>query len=427
MNTKRALSTGVAALAALVCAGIAAAAYALLHERAPVPFRDTYEIRADVTAANGIQPGLGQPVRVAGVTVGTVSGLRLLRDDARVTMQIDRDKLAHVYADATVTLHPVTPLMDMQVVLAPGRPPAPPLPEGSTIQATNTSVPVPLGDLLSTLDADTRTFLSSLLSAVHTGVDGRGPDIRRALAALGPAAGQMGRVSRELAQRRRQLARLVHNVSLVTDEAADQGQLSQLIASARRTLVAVAAQDRPLRQTIARLPHALRTTSAALDETARFAAEMPTALDALRPALRGAPPALDALGDLAKTGNRQLPAAIRPFVRSAVPALGNVGPAISELNRQSTDLLTGLKGLNYTFNELAYNPPGQKLGKDDEGFLFWLPWFFHNYNSAFSFKDAHGGGARGMVMVSCQQLLSLAGFDEILRVLLPTYALCPEK
>ena len=32
-----------------------------------------------------------------------------------------------------------------------------------------------------------------------------------------------------------------------------------------------------------------------------------------------------------------------------------------------TDLTTDLKGLNYLLNELAYNPPGQKLGFDDEG------------------------------------------------------------
>jgi hypothetical protein len=118
---------------------------------------------------------------------------------------------------------------------------------------------------------------------------------------------------------------------------------------------------------------------------------------------------------------------VRPLVREAVPVLRQLAPAVSALDRMAPSVTTSFKGLNYAFNELAYNPDRKQLGFDDEGFLFWAPWFAHNYNSAFSAKDAHGGGARGMVMVSCQQLAGLLGLGDVVKVLLGTYNLCPGK
>lgn len=414
-------------LAVLAFAGLASAGYVLLHERAPVPFRDSYKLRVEVSAADGVQPGLGQPVRVAGVGVGTVTGLKLQRDNALITLSIDRHQLPHVYADAHVSLEPITPLKDMQIVLDPGGAPAPALADGATLSVGRSRVPVPLSDLLSSLDGDTRAFLASLLSAVQRGTHGQGANLRRVLTTLGPTTKQVRAVSASLADRRRALARLVHNVALVTRAAADDGQLSDVVLSSQRTLHAVASQQRALRQTIARMPGALQTTSSALRETGDFARELRPALTALMPAVTQLPVSLNALKPFAETGATALLRGVRPFVRTAVPAARRVAPAVASFDRQAPDLIAGLKGLNYFFNELAYNPPGQKLGHDDEGFLFWAPWFFHNYNSMISAKDAHGGIARGQVMVSCQQVLSLAGFDEILRLLVPTYTLCPRK
>ncbi len=414
-------------LIGLVLAGLASAAYVLVRERAPVPFRDTYEIKIDVSAAHGIQPGLGQPVRVAGVTVGSVADLELLAERARITLSIDRSQLPRVHRNARASLRPITPLQDMEVVLAPGRPPSPALPDGGTLGRARSAVPVPLSQLLSSLDGDTRTFLASMLTSLRTGTQGRGEDLRGALRALAPTTGQVRAVTEAMAGRRRELARLVHNVSRVTRAAVADGDLAEVVLTSRRTLRALAEQEAPLRQTVARIPGALQSTGEALEEARTFARELRPALTALTPAVRALPRALNELRPFAETGQRELELRIRPFVRTSAPALRTLSPAVAGLRRQTPALLTDLKGLNYVFNELAYNPPGKKLGYDDEGFLFWAPWFAHNYNSAFSAKDAHGGGARGQVMVSCQQLASLAGFEEILRVLVPTYALCPEE
>lgn len=414
-------------LLGLVVAGLVAGAYVLVQQRAPVPFRDTYQIKIDVSAAHGIQPGLGQPVRVAGVTVGSVADLDLLENRARITLTIDRAQLPRVHRNARASLRPITPLQDMEVVLAPGRPPSPALPDGGTLGSARSTVPVPLSTLMSSLDGDTRTFLASMLSSIRSGTNGRGEDLRGALRALAPTTRQVRAVTTAVAARRRELARLVHNVSRVARAATADGDLADLVGTSQRTLRALAEQEAPLRETVARIPGALKTTGEALEEAQTLSRELRPALRALTPAVRGLPRAMSELRPFAETGRRELELRVRPFLRTSAPALRNLSPSVASLRKQSPALLTDLKGLNYLFNELAYNPPGQKLGYDDEGFLFWAPWFAHNYNSTFSAKDAHGGGARGQLMVSCQQLLSLAGYDQILRLLVPTYSLCPES
>ncbi|HYF26045.1 MAG TPA: MCE family protein, partial [Baekduia sp.] len=117
----------LAVLAVLGTTGLAATAYLLVQQRAPNPFDDVYEVRAEFTSADAIAGGLGQPVNVVGVEVGQVTGVDLVDGRARVTMEIDRGKVPRVHADATAVLEPITPLKDMQIALDPGGPPAPAL------------------------------------------------------------------------------------------------------------------------------------------------------------------------------------------------------------------------------------------------------------------------------------------------------------
>src|SRR5439155_11659793 len=112
----------LAVFAVLGTLGLASSAYLLIKQRAPNPFRDTYTIKAMFTEADGVIAGIGQPVNVAGVKVGQVTGARLADGKALVTMELRREQLPHVYADASAILDPITPLKDMQIALSPGRP-----------------------------------------------------------------------------------------------------------------------------------------------------------------------------------------------------------------------------------------------------------------------------------------------------------------
>ena len=83
--------------------------------------------------------------------------------------------------------------------------------------------------------------------------------------------------------------------------------------------------------------------------------------------------------------------------------------------------------LNELFNEFAYNP-GSKQG----GFLFFLDWANHDFNSAVSTADAHGPLGQTLAYFNCNVVPILKGAGEVnptVRLLLgllnpPTGAAC---
>jgi phospholipid/cholesterol/gamma-HCH transport system substrate-binding protein len=384
------------AFATLGILGLGAVVYVLIQQRAVLPFADDYTIHVEFAEASGVGGGTGQPVNVVGVRVGQVTDVRLEDGRALVTMQLKRSQVPRVYPNASATLQPITPLKDMQIELDPGRGPEPALADGATIPLSATTAPVPLEELLSRLDFDTRTYLSGLIASLDQGTAGRGDDIRRTFAAMGPTAAQARQLSQALDQRRDSLARLVHNLSIVSDAAVSDGDLKTMIAAGNQTLAALAVQDEPLRATLRALPETLDATRSTLTRVRPFAAALGPSLAALTPAVRRLPDTLQSLERLADTGTPILADHIRPLVRAARPLVRSVGPAVSDLRRATPSLTAVAKTLNYLLNELAYNPPG-----DDEGFLFWAAWALHNINSGTSTGDAHGTILRAVIMATC--------------------------
>lgn len=397
--------------------GLAASAYVLVMQRAPNPFGDTLTLKARFAEADGVTGGIGQPVNVAGVKVGRVTGIELVDGQAEVTMALQRDQVSDVYQDATAILEPITPLEDMQIALNPGRPPATPLADGATLSVDRTRPPVAIGELLSVLDADTRTYMASLITSVKQGTDGRAEDMRRALLALGPTAAQAGRISRALAARRVELARLVHNLAAVTRAASRDDELADVVAAGNTTLTAIAEQEQPLRQAISELPATLEATRSTLAKLEPFAAELRPTLTAVQPTLEGLPGTFEELGPFAALGARTLRDDLRPLVREARPVVRSAAPSIVDLDAATPDLTSAARTLNYFFNELAYNPPG-----DDEGFLFWSMWAGHNLNATFRVADAHGNIGRATRIVDCNGLQNEQRLQQVLGVA----GLCPD-
>ncbi len=416
MRSKTAVSvrflTMFAILGTLGCAGFI---YVLVHQRFTLPLIEhVYTINAQFSAADGVVSGIGQPVDVVGVTVGEVTGVKLEDGAAVVTMQLQRHQLPHVYADASAALVPVTPLGDMRIDLDPGSAPARTLPAGSTIGLAQTSAPVPLSDLTSTLDADTRDYLSSLLASVAQGTDRRGPDMRRMLLALGPTTQQVGEITTALAHRRTEIAQFVHNLAAVTRDASQDGQLASVVSAGDQTLHALAEQDQPLRQALAKLPATLAVTQSTLAKLTPFAEQLGPTLTALLPATRRLPATLSALKPFAVTGTSVLRRDVRPLVSAAQPLVREAAPAVANLNAATPPLTGAAQTLNYFLNELAYNPNNEVNGSRDEGFLFWLDWFAHNFDSALSTGDANGAILRATAVVNCGALQGVASLQPLL-------------
>jgi virulence factor Mce-like protein len=399
--------------------GVASSIYTLLHQRATLPFTSGfYSLSARFTAANGLVSGLGQPVNVVGVKVGEVTGTALRDGQAVVTMQIERSRLPRVYANATATLRPITPLMDMEIELDPGTQTAPVLRPGATIDVASTTTPVPLSDLLASLDGDTRAFLGSLITSLGQGTAGQGTDIRRALAALGPTAADTRAITTVLAARRAALARLVHNLAVVVHAASQNGRLGEAVSAGETTLHAIATQDAPLRSALAQLPGTLSAARSTLVDLTPFAGALGPTLTALTPAVNRLPGTLRSLVPFARAGTAALTQDIEPFITAALPLVRALSPAVTALRSETPSLSGSFQSLEYLVNELAFNP---NVG-DNQGFMFWLAWMVHNFNSIVSSGDANGGIGRAAPLATCYGLQGIT----VLQGILGVAGLCPQ-
>ncbi|MDX6698423.1 MAG: phospholipid/cholesterol/gamma-HCH transport system substrate-binding protein [Solirubrobacteraceae bacterium] len=411
-------------VAAIVVFGVISAvsgAYIVTQQRLRTPLEDRYEIAVELPTSQSLTSGQNQAVNVAGVRVGDVVRTRLREGRALVTLSIERGKLPHVYRDARAHLHPNTPLKDMQIELYPGRPPAPRMGSGDVLPVAQSTAPVDSDELLAALDTDTRAYFRVLISASERGLRGRGRDLRLALRALGPTTEQLRRVGDAMAVRRGQLARLVHNLAVLSRAtAARDRELGTVVEAGAATLRALAGQDAALRQSVALLPSTLASARSSLVHATALANETGPTLNALMPTARRLPAALRAAGPLVARTEPFLRTQVRPLVREAAPVVADLGPAIANLQVLSPHLKTAFSVFDYVANELAYNPAG-----DDEGYLFWLAWFAHNANSALSTEDAHGPAIRGLALVSCSSLASQPSLGPVLQAFTGVVPACP--
>jgi phospholipid/cholesterol/gamma-HCH transport system substrate-binding protein len=411
----------LAAVALLVvCAG-AVGAYVLAHQRVRFPWQHVYTIRADFTSAAAVTPGQGQTVDVAGVKVGEIGKVTLHDGHARITLQIRRDKLPAVYANARALLRPKTGLQDMSVDLDPGTPRARRLADGDVLAVAQTLPDVHMDEILSALDADTRAWLQTMLQGGGRGLDGRAADLRALFKAGAPTLRSSRRLTDAINGRRRQLARLVHNLRVLQHAgAAQDDDIRSIVSAGAATFSALARHDGDLRASLDRLPGTLEAARGALAAAQPFARTATPTLRALEPAVHDLGAVLPKVDPLLRDA-RPAAARIRGLVHRAVPVAADLGPALKNLDAVTPHLSRAFSVLNYVVNELGYNPPGQ-----EEGYLFWTAWFFHNADSILSIEDAQGVAWRGGLIASCSTLTSLPQTDPELALLMPQLPVCPK-
>ncbi|MFI5123594.1 MAG: MlaD family protein, partial [Vicinamibacteria bacterium] len=204
------------AVAGLVVIALAVTAYIVEEQRLRIPVFEEkpFELKAEFETVQAVVPGQGQTIRVAGVRVGDVSDVSLENGRGVVTFQIDR-KFLPVYKDATILMRPTTGLKDMFFELDPGTESAGEYEEDSTIAVSNTAPDVNLDEILSALDSDSQAYLKLLLVGAGKGLDGRDKDLGRVLGGLGPINRDLAKLNSEVAKRKENLARLIHNFNLL--------------------------------------------------------------------------------------------------------------------------------------------------------------------------------------------------------------------
>ncbi len=249
----------IAPIALLMVVGLLSGGYVLNKQRLQSPLAERYTLKMEFAAVDAVTPGLGAPVTVAGVGVGQIDGVELKEGRGIVSVSMDPAKLRHVYPDATAALVPNTPLKDMQVRLWPGTKTGRPLEDGSTIAIRATTTPVDANELLRMMDADTRDWVTMLITDLGVGTKRRGRDLNAVLRKLGPTAAQLRSITSLMADRRVQIRRLVHNLSVVTKATADvDSDIREVVSAGDATLAVLAANELPLRRTLDRLPAGAR-------------------------------------------------------------------------------------------------------------------------------------------------------------------------
>ncbi len=394
----------VAILGLIVISG-AVAAYILSHQRLTVPAwvpfvgKDFFVIKADLTTAQAVTPGQGQTVNIAGVQVGEISDVELKDGKAVVTLRIE-PKYGRIYKNATVLLRPKTGLKDMVAEIEPGTPGAGRLHEGDVIPVSQTLPDVNLDEILASLDADTRDYLKILIGAGADGLHGNGRALARSIRRFEPTALYGRKVFGALAKRNSNIRRVIHNLSLLTDELGkNDDQLAGFVVNSNAVFSILARQDANLRATLTELPSSLDETQRALGKTKRLADVLGPTLQALRPGARALGPTLRDVRPFVRETTPVIRDEIRPFVRASRPTVQQLQPALRDLAAATPNLTSTFKVVNYLLDELAYNPPGQQ-----EGFLFWVAWANHVGNQIFTIQDAHGPIRRGSFITSCQDV-----------------------
>lgn len=408
----RTRSRDFVAIAALVALALATVLYILEHQPAFTFGSSYYQVKAVFSEAAAVTPGQGQSVTIAGVEVGLIGGVQLEHGQAVVTMDIFK-RYAPIYRNATVLLRPRTPLKDMYLALYPGTASAGAIPNGGTLGLANTQPDIDVGQILNSLDADTRTYLLLLLAGGAQAFNGRGATASRPSAATsGALAADFKRFApldrsalnftRLLSQRGANLRRAVHNLDLVASAlGAVDTQLASLVRQSNSNFQAIASQDQALSQGIALLPGALQQTGSTLAKVQTFASASGPALKRLEPFARDLGPALAALRPLARQTTpvieRQLePFATNPGIRRLAQTLA---PAAGSLAKAAPALSGSFSVLNTLVNTLAYQQPG-----GEPSYLYWGGWLAHNLDSLTTLQDATGPMIQGQFLASCPSL-----------------------
>ena len=387
------------AILSLFVLALGIGAYILSNQRLRFPLiqEQPFTVKAELPDAQAVQPGQGQTVRTAGVEIGQIGKVELEDGKAVVELQLEPKYEGYIKRDATALLRTKTGLKDMFLEVDPGE--GKPLPENGRIESTNTAPDVDPDKVLSALDGDTRNYLKLLVSGAGKGLKGRGTDLRETFARLGPLNRDLGRLTKAVARRRKNLSNLVNKYGKLTAELGTKDrEIVRLVRASNAVFEAFASQDVQISDAVSRLPGALNQTEQTLAKVDTLGGELGPMLEVLRPPFRQLATANRAVLPFVREATPQLRDQIRPFVRIAGPYTADLGTAARDLNKANPDFTTSFNKLNRFFNIGAYNPGGAEgltgdIARDrsrQEGYLYWLAWNVQNTNSLFSTASAQG-------------------------------------
>jgi phospholipid/cholesterol/gamma-HCH transport system substrate-binding protein len=425
--------TAFIAVVTMIAIAALVGGYILSHENlklpswVPVLGKSYFTLTADFQTAQAVAPGQGQAVTIAGAKIGEIASVNLNNGVAVVTMHVI-PKYALLYRNATMLLRPKTQLQDITVEVNPGTPASGRLRSGATIPLSQTAPNVDFDEFLAGLDAETRSYLQELLAGVGEGLKNNGKPLAAALKRFDPTARDLREIAAQLEVRHANIAHSIHNFGLLMKALGGKDkQLAELIHSSNAVFKTFAAEEKNVESTLHLLPGALSKTKQGLGKLATAANVLGPTLKQLHPFASSLRAGQEASRSLFKQTTPVFKSQIRPFARQILPVINELQPDTMELSEAFPKLASSFAVLNELFNEFAYNP-----GSNKGGFLFYLNWANHDFNSVVSSADAHGPLGHTLAYFNCNVVPILKGAGEVnptVRLLLgllnpPTGAAC---
>ena len=274
---------GRVAAVALVLAAIAVVAYLLLT--------GTGGYKIEARFLNAGQLVSGNEVRRGGVTVGTVSSLKLAANgQAIVTMEIDRKHAPlPLGTHAVIRMTSLSGIANRYVDLQQpqGSTANGSFPDGATIPSDQTTTAVDIDQLFSTFDPPTRRSLQKVLAGSARMWEGRAAAARRGFRYLNPALSSSRKLFSELASDTVLLERFVtDSARLVTTLAGRRRDLASLVGNLNATTRAASADTAALAEVLQRFPGVMRQANTTFVNTRRTLDDVDPLVDAAKPVAR---------------------------------------------------------------------------------------------------------------------------------------------
>jgi ABC-type transporter Mla subunit MlaD len=303
-----------------------------------------YQVRAIFDNAGFVIPG--EDVKIAGVRVGKVASLDVTQDfKAAVVLDISAPGYQDFRSDASCIVRPQNLIGERFVECKPTQPrsataSAPPklrkLSSGPgegqyLLPVTNTMQTVDIDLIGNTMREPERERLSLILNELGTGLAGRGKDLNEVIRRANPALAQTNKVLEILARQNTQLEQLaVNSDTVLAPLARDRAHVASAIRNTSEVAEATAEKSAALEADIQTLPRFLDefeptmvrlgsladATTPLLSDLHARAGDINNVVRRLGPFSQAAIPAVDSLGEAAKTGT--------PAVTDARPVIADV-------------------------------------------------------------------------------------------------------
>lgn len=390
VRTEPGLKRNVVVMATLLVLAVAAGSWVLGNQRFTAPWADRFEFAAEFEAVPGVAPGRGQEVRMHGVMVGQITETRV-NDNGRAELVMSLEPGHPVHKDARLVLRPKSPLNEMYVEIDPGTAAAGRVRAGSTLPVTNTERPIQVDEVLSHLDDQARSALTTLLSEADVALANAERTLPTGLDEATAVTDDLRPVLVELETRRGQLATLVTALGDISDAVAtDDERLTALADGLASTLHTVAGGSDDLDASLAQLPALASRLQSSTRAVSRLTEQLDPALRDVHAATGTLPKALEAVDSTARR--------LRTTVKLARPVIADARPLVADLRPAVDDLRQALPVAEHSTARL--DPATALLVK----YLPDLAAFVVNSRSMTSLRDANGGILRAAVALNSTSL-----------------------